>query len=136
MCRCEDSWCSARQTYIKTHPMQAYAAPSKIAGAGKGLFAAHALKRGEFITIYSGTVSQQPLSGSRVLDFGRGWCVDAKSACTHKLARGDLINHQKEKQNCRYKYLNSTLHLISVVATRPVLKDEELYSNYGPYFQF
>jgi hypothetical protein len=120
--------------------MTAVSKQSTIIGAGKGLFADRCYKRGEHIVFYSGTyVDDRCLEGDRVLQISARVCIEGAGACRSPVNRGDLINHQPQRENCRFAYCNASpkrLKLVSIIATRDIRASEEFLIDYGPYFGF
>ena len=116
--------------------MEAVAGRSTIPGAGLGLFATRAYKRGDFVTVYSGVVSRRAPSGDRVLDLAPPYSVDGIEPCRHPAGRGDLVNHAPGRPNCRYAIVDSRMRLAAVIATRRVAAGDEFFTSYGPHYCF
>lgn len=139
-CACYDKKaCQQRKEVWQEAPMTARPGTSTIPYAGKGLFADRDYKRGEFITYYSGTYSDNPaLEGDRVLAITARISVNGSGKCRMKACRGDLINHSEDasQRNCAYRLLDSKLYIVGMVATRSVRCGQEFLTNYGPYFSF
>lgn len=136
-CQCDDTKCAERHALYKKYPCKARRGPSSIPNAGDGLFAERAYKVGEIITFYSGTVVRSStLQGDRVLSLDSCWNIDGEGVCRHACARGDLINHSIENQNCHYFTHNRSLRTVVVKTICAVSKNTEFFANYGPDFQF
>lgn len=134
-----------------------YVAPSKIPGAGKGLFAARDIPKHEFIIIASPT--QIPdgewellkqyapelikrygysWSGGHYGVAGKHWpgfrlSVEAKKAIAHTVFRHgfnefNFINDDQENPNVRERFSGN----IKVWALRDIVKGEELVKKYPP----
>lgn len=135
LCRCDDTKCGKRQELYKAFPCTARRGPSSIPNAGDGLFAERTYNANEIVTFYSGTVVRSKvLEGDRVLSLDSRWNIDGDGVCRNARARGDLVNHSVEKQNCQYFMHNRALRTVAIKTTREVLKNTEFFANYGPYF--
>uniref|UniRef100_A0A8C6UUQ8 [histone H4]-lysine(20) N-methyltransferase n=1 Tax=Neogobius melanostomus TaxID=47308 RepID=A0A8C6UUQ8_9GOBI len=115
-----------------------------IEGKGRGVFAANAFKKGDFVVEYHGDLlelseakvreaqyAQDPSTGCYMYYFQyqtKTYCVDATRESTRL---GRLINHSKAG-NCQTRLhpIDGTPHLI-LVASRDITADEELLYDYG-----
>lgn len=115
-----------------------------IEGKGRGVFAVHGFKKGDFVVEYHGTLlelseakareaqyAQDPQTGCYMYYFqykSKTYCVDATLE-TERLGR--LINHSKSG-NCQTKLhpIDGSPHLI-LVASRDIAAEEELLYDYG-----
>lgn len=120
--------------------MSACGAKSTIKGAGMGLFADKDYDKGERVTFYSGTYSDNPtLEGDRVIQITKILSIDGDGRCRMECSRGDLINHDPDRANCRYAWSSvgpKKLKLVHIVTKRRVLQGEEFLIDYGPHYQF
>ena len=118
--------------------MTAYGARSTIRGAGKGLFSDRNYAKGERVTFYSGTYSDDPnLEGDRVIEITKKLSIDGGGKCRIECSRGDLINHDPDRANCRYAWSPvgpKKLKLVHIITMRDVRSGEEFFIDYGPYF--
>lgn len=111
-------------------------APSRIPGAGLGLFAIKHFAEGDTIDYYIGTVyaMESDHQGDYTFDVRGQYIVDA-IATQSCLSR--YINHSSLEPNCVFKvYGRGEYPHIVVQATRDIMPGEELLIDYGPsYFR-
>lgn len=129
-CTCTVDGCAQRKITIEQHPCTAVVQPSSIPEWGKGLFAERDYKRNEFVTYYSGTVTDVPIEGDRVLQINKRRWIDGSGSCAHPLAPGDFINH-KVPANTRFCVSSHPLCLVKIATTKNVKKGSEFFINYG-----
>jgi len=115
-------------------------APSRIPGAGDGLFADRVYRRDEVVAYYSGCYrAGDAVSGDRAIEFKVNQTVDGDGACRTAAQPGDMCNHGGRDANCDYRIDRRTLPnelLVTVVARHRIVPGTELTTNYGPWFQF
>jgi hypothetical protein len=124
-----------------------FVAPSKIAGAGNGLFAAVCFEPGDVITFYDGA----RLTGAEAKEFGRV-ATHLASICTHDVidglrqpadgrGGGSFINDPQYRKLGEYnarlvrtdirderKGIDSGIH---IQANMPIAPGDEIYASYG-----
>lgn len=125
--------CTQRRKAWGANPTEAVTGPSKLPGAGNGLFAPtdRGYSRGQFITFYSGKYGYS-LSGNRVLEMENGVCIDGSDTlCRSPGARGDMINDSRRRANCKFVVTSERLALVSVLATRRIFPGGEIYADYS-----
>jgi SET domain-containing protein len=116
-----------------------YIAPSNILNAGRGVFAAKNIKKGEVIEVCpilllwdkDATVLQQTKLQRYVFEY-------TKKSSMLALGYGSLYNHNDEP-NALYELLTyenaaEESNQLYITALKPILKNEEIYINYGNGF--
>lgn len=132
-CICTDNKCQERKLAYQKTPCTAKIQPSTILKAGKGLFADRDYKKNEFITYYSGSVTNIPIEGDRVLQISKKSWIDASGPCVDALAPGDFLNH-KLPANARFSISSHPMNLVKIIATQNVKKGSEFFIDYGPEY--
>ena len=96
----------------------------------RGLFATKNYKKNDVIeTCPTLIMNHNEVSNSNILNyhFFKG---NNKKNSLLSLGYCSIINHSDSKQNCTWKVSNDD-NTITMYATKPILKGEEIYSNYG-----
>lgn len=116
--------------------------PSKIAGAGTGLFAKKRIKEGQFICWYFGVLVDKDMVDN-------GYYDSDYLLKNPNPEKSDLIIDAHDPLSCFGRYANDSLHLrknnsdfefytdiysASLVATKNIKKGEEIYVSYGSEF--
>jgi hypothetical protein len=116
-----------------------YVGQSKIAGAGRGVFAAADLKKNAVIeicpVITMGAKDADLCMKTQLKDYVYEY---DNTGCMLALGYGSLYNHHV-KPNARYEMAESEgdhpgMPELYIVALKPIAKDEEIYINYGKHF--
>ena len=115
-----------KQPFIHTNK-DLYWGPSKLKGAGNGVFAGRAFKKGEIVEI-------API----IKDTNEGWgygnvianytTTSDENSASLTLGYGSLYNHSN---NNNLDYYNGSHNTFIFVANKPIKKDAELFISYG-----
>ena len=116
-----------------------YVSESKLAGAGRGVFAARKIKKGEVIEVCPILIIWDP----ETLDLAKTKLAHYVFDYPEKnsmlaLGNGSLYNHLK-KPNAKYELLTyegkgDEYNELCISALKTIDKDDEIYINYGEYF--
>jgi SET domain-containing protein len=117
--------------------MDVVVAPSRIAGAGQGLFAAARIEAGTVVCFYTGDVLRT-VDALRLADkaylmrLGPQTYIDAGDAERHGDVMARYINDSRNpaRHNVRFDKRPDELRA-AVIATRDIEAGEELYVDYG-----
>ncbi len=114
--------------------------PSKIAGAGTGLFAKKKIKKGDFICWYFGVLIGKDMTENEYYDSDylltnphlQNYVIDAEDplSCFGRYANDSL---SLRKTNSKFQYYTNT-QSAGLEATKDIKKGEEIYVSYGTEF--
>lgn len=129
-CKCTDGHCEERLALYAKSPCTAVLKTSTIPNSGQGLFADKDYKKGEFVTYYSGTVTNVFIEGDRVLEINKKSWIDGTGPCTRSTALGDYINHCLPV-NVKFCISSHKLNTVCIRTTKAVEAGTEFFINYG-----
>lgn len=96
----------------------------------RGLFATKNYKKNDVIEICPTLImNRDEVSNSNILNYHFFQGNNKKNSLL-SLGYCSIINHSDSKQNCTWK-VSKDDNTITMYATKPIVKGEELYSNYG-----
>lgn len=129
-CKCTDGHCAERLALFNKQPCTAVLKTSTLPNSGKGLFADKDYKKGEFVTYYSGTVTNIPIEGDRVLQINKKTWINGEGPCIKSTALGDYLNHCLPA-NTRFCISSHVINLVCIKTTKAVKAGSEFFINYG-----
>ncbi len=128
-------YCIENEMKIPNMNDKIYIAKSKIKEAGRGVFASADIKKNETIEAAPVIIFDHDDDGQVAKTILQHYVFEyTKNSSLLALGFGSLYNHSLTP-NAKYEIEENELgNVLYFIATRKILKGEEIYINYGPFY--